>query len=1614
MTDTSGSAVTSELQPSGEQAAAAHPADADLIRGYFRRVAPEDQPRSADDIAQIVARHRKVADSRQPGQVRIRSYNPPAGSDGWGGTSTVIDIVNDDMPFLVDSVIGAITAAGITVHRVLHPILAVKRDPDGALLEVVGESLVHADHSDVLSESWMHLLIDRLTDTDRITGLEEQLRVALATVRTVVGDTPAMSAQAREAAAEIRTSAAAGASTSGGAPHSEIDEAADLLDWMASGNVIFLGHRRRATAPAGGTDGVATDGLGLLRPGASAAVAELSEADHGGADTGPLTITQHWFDTSVSRDPALSVSVTVRGPLATAVRHSFIVTLTPQARTGDITGIPVVRRRVQRVLAGLGAMRNSYSGQQAMEVLATYPRSELFWADEDQLAKVVSGQLQLASRRRLRVFLQRAPHGRFVSALVFLPRDRYTTRRRLAMQEVLLESLGGTDVRYTARIGDSLLAAVHFTIATDPAHVLEPDLDRLHRQLRDTVRSWEDRLVTAVVGGDEDLDTAEALSRYADAFDEAYKEDYAVADAVDDLARLDELDGDDDLALSVNPPPPGAPGDSRLKLYVAGASISLSRAMPVLQSLGVGVIDERPYEVRRSDGTPSHIYDFGILVDDAKQAHSSDLASAKQRFSEAFIASWRGRAEVDGFNALVLTAGLDWRQVSVLRAYAKYLRQIGSAYTQGYIEQVLGGHPVVAAHLAALFAARFDPAADEAHREERSAGLVEAISAELDAVTSLDADRIMRTYMQLIEATDRTNAYRVDDDGERRDALAFKIAPHRVPGVPKPVPAYEIWVYSPRVEGVHLRFGAVARGGLRWSDRPEDFRTEILGLVKAQEVKNAVIVPVGAKGGFVVKQPPAPTGDVGADREAAQAEGVACYRTFISSLLDVTDNRSGADVVPPPDVVRYDADDPYLVVAADKGTARFSDIANSVAIDYGFWLGDAFASGGSAGYDHKGMGITARGAWESVKHHFRELGVDTQNQDFTAVGIGDMSGDVFGNGMLRSEHIRLVAAFDHRHVFVDPDPDAATGFAERQRLFDLPRSSWADYDTSLISEGGGVWPRTAKSIPISPQMTRALGLAESVTALAPAELIRAVLLAPVDLLWNGGIGTYIKASTETNAQVGDKANDPVRVDGRELRVRVVGEGGNLGVTQLGRIEVAEAGGRINTDAIDNSAGVDTSDHEVNIKIALQPLLAAGALTEPDRNALLMEMTDEVAELVLADNKAQNRILGVSRLHADSMLSVHARQIAALTASGRLDRDLEFLPTPTEIEERMAAGDGLTSPELSVLVAYTKAMLAAEMLDSELPATPAFRQLLPAYFPTAMQERFADAIDAHPLAAEIVTTMAANEVVNRAGITYAFRLGEEIAASPTDAIRAFHVVSEVFDLRDLIGAINAADHTVPAACQDTMALLVRRLLDRASRWFLSQRPQPLDVGAEIDRYRDAVRALIPQIPTLLQGVERANVQADIDTLLAEGATRELAERVAYCLYSFSALDIVDVADSAGRDVEGVAALYYALSAHLDFDHLLTLVTNLQRGDRWHALARQALRDDFYRSMWMVTADVLSTTDSQGSATAKIEQWEEQNASRLARARATLAEITDAGVTDLAALSVAAREIRTVIR
>ncbi|WP_344133916.1 NAD-glutamate dehydrogenase [Saccharopolyspora halophila] len=1605
----------------------------ELLHAYYRHVPAEelvdDDP---TDLVGALKAHHELAGARVAGRPLVQVFNPTRETDGWQDQATVVQTVTDDMPYLVDSLIAELGRDGAEVLRIIHPIVVVRRDLAGELLEVIPGADPADPPADALAESWMFVEISQVSDPDRLATLHDDLAGVLNDVREVVEDTERMHNTARELADELEQ-------TPPPLPSEDARDGAGLLRWLADGHFTFLGYRhyevvREDDQPA--LQAVLASGLGVLRSDSVAArsltAGPGSQADALSKDL--LVLTQASAPSTVHRPvhPFYVGVKTFNADGEVTGEHRFLGLFTTTALHEDVLDIPFVERRVRDVIHRAGFPLESYSGQRMLEEIQSYPRTELFSTDFDTLQETITGVLALAGRRKIKPFLRRDSYGRFFSCLVYLPRDRYTTSSRLAMQEVLLDELGGTGLEYSTRVGESTLARVHFLVHTDPDHQVEPDLARIQRRLDEAIHTWDDQMVTEVdaeqSGGERSAGAlAEVTSQiglqFAGAFPEAYKEDFSAAQGLADLRRLEALEGPDDLDMSFYVPRDSSAGQRRFKIYVGGR-VTLSRVLPVLQSMGVEVVDERPYEmVLEHTGRKYWINDFGLRLESGL-LDSTDpklLDSLRQRFEDAFRAAWLGSAEVDRFNALVLRAGLDWRQASVLRAYAKYLRQVGIAYTQDYIEETILEHRATTIALVQLFEARFDPALADAERADRVGELTERVGALIDEVTSLDADRILRNYLSLILATLRTNHY-VEVADRSRPFLALKLEPREIPGLPEPRPQYEIFVYSPWVEGVHLRFGSVARGGLRWSDRRQDFRTEILGLVKAQAVKNAVIVPVGAKGGFVVKRPPTPTGDPALDRKASQEEGIACYRMFISGLLDLTDNLVAGEVEPPREVVRHDEDDTYLVVAADKGTATFSDIANEVAKSYGFWLDDAFASGGSVGYDHKAMGITAKGAWESVKRHFLEFDVDTQAQDFTVVGVGDMAGDVFGNGMLLSEHIRLVAAFNHMHVFIDPDPDPAVSFAERSRLFELPRSTWDDYDRTKISEGGGVWSRSLKSIPLNPRIRAALGIDESVEALSPPELIRKILLAPADLLWNGGIGTYVKASSEAHADVGDKANDPVRVDGADLRVKVVGEGGNLGLTQLGRIEFARAGGKVNTDALDNSAGVDCSDHEVNIKIMLDRLVSDGRLTGPQRNELLAEMTDEVGELVLGDNHRQNAVLGISRAHASSMLPVHARQVVELEQVSGLDRELEALPTKKQFRDLERSGAGLTSPELATLMAHVKLKLKQDVQASELPDTEAFGNRLPEYFPRPLRERYADAIPSHPLRREIITMMLVNEMVDGAGISYAYRLAEEIAASSTDAVRAFAVVTEVFDLHELWRHIDELNGEVSTAVADELVLESRRLLDRAARWMLTNRPQPLAIGAEIARFRPVVNELFPSVRGLLRGQAAAGVAEKVERWSGAGVPVDLAERVAVLLDTFALFDIREVAELAERDTgvsterspQESAEVYYALWEHLGFELMLQAVNSLERDNRWHALARLALRDDFYASLRAITIDVLRTSEPEDDAEEKIARWESANSSRLARANSSLEQIASSGRLDLATLSVAVRQLRSMVR
>ena len=1574
--------------------------DPDVRSGVERLIARLDAidlaEREARDVVGAAVAMRALAARRGRGETNVSVFTPTLSEHGWTSRRTIVDICTDDAPFLVDSVTSALAAQGLAVHLLLHPLVEVHRDDDGTLLEM--------DARGGALESWIHLEVDRVPTEEGRDALEERLLSVLADVHASVDDWSAMRRACLDLVTDLRTAPPATADPAAVGP------AVDFFSWLADDNFTFLGYREYSLETDDSGEDVLVpiphSGLGILRKPTTAVAHLRPEAQRTAREPRLLTITKANSRATVHRDVYLDyIGARMFDEAGEVIgERRFLGLFTSGAYAASVMTLPIAADKVRAVLDASGFAPMSHSGKDLLGILEQYPRDELFQDSVEHLLKVVTEVTRLNERRRARTFLRRDEFGRFVSVLVYLPKDRYNTPVRLRIEAVLREVFGAEQVDHATRVADSPLAQLHFVVRM-PRGTSLPDVAEHDLQLRlaDAVRGWDEGLVDALHHAHGDDEAARLLADYGQAFPAVYKETVTPDEAVGDVALLEQL-REQEFAVRLNVPEKDVPG-KRVLTLASREEYPLTRVLPVLTDLGVDVVDERPYTISLPDGTTWHVSDFGLTAEGVDRWTDPSWGAM---FEDAFSATWTGAAESDRLNTLVLHGGLVWRRIVILRAIAMYLRQAGSAFSVEYTENALVSNPGLAATLVRLFELRFDPSVEgdrDAQIESAEAELLEG----LDQVASLDDDRILRSFDGVIAATWRTNFYQPAADGTPKPWVSMKLDCARVPGLPKPLPMAEIWVYSPEVEGVHLRFGKVARGGLRWSDRREDFRTEVLGLVKAQMVKNAVIVPTGSKGGFFAKRLPAP-----GDRAAWLEAGKSAYRTFIRGLLDLTDNRVGSDVVPPADVVRHDGDDPYLVVAADKGTASFSDIANGISEEYGFWLADAFASGGSAGYDHKAMGITARGAWESVKRHFRELGLDTQTEDFTVVGIGDMSGDVFGNGMLRSRHIRLVAAFDHRHVFIDPNPDAESTFAERERLFSLPGSSWDDFDRSVISAGGGVYPLSTKSIAVTPEMAEALGLDPAVTKMTPMELKKAVLLAPVDLLWNGAIGTYIKASDESDAEVGDRGNDAVRVDGRELRLRVVGEGGNLGVTQRGRIEAASAGIRINTDAIDNSAGVGTSDREVNIKILLGILEREGRLDRPARNELLQSMTDEVAVQVLRDNYEQNVLLGNSRANAGVMLPVHERLMEWLEERDELDRELEFLPSRAKVADLIAGQQGLTRPEFAVLVAYAKLALKADLAATGLADDPWFERTLAEYFPAPIREAYADDLDAHPLRTEIIVNTVVNSMVNRGGITFAYRAADETGATSEDIARAYVAVREIFDLRGFVVAVEATDNVVSTDVQTDLYLTFRRLLDRATRWFVQHRPDGVDIGAEIELFRDPVAHLSSNVDTWLQGVDLERFESRTSELQAAGVPAELARRGAGLLDVLSLLDIAECARTRGWTIEDVAGLYFALSARLAFEQTLTKITALPQTDRWGSMARASMRDDLYAVMIELTATVAGQTEADAPE-ARIEAWLEQGGASTRRTvDEAIAAATAQDGSGLATLSVAVRRLRSLVR
>lgn len=1540
------------------------------------------------------------AQQREPGKAKVRAWTPQLPT---GATSpfSVIEIVTDDMPFLVDSVIAEITRSGRSIALVAHPLLAVTR-ADGELQQVHDRDVDEID-AGMSAESWMHIHVERDFVSDDLDPLVQGIERVLSDVRKAVHDWPLMRTRAIEISSEIRRSA----------PHGlnplHVDEAVALLDWLAQDSFTFIGYREYSLVTVDGHDAltpVPGTSLGILRdsePESSHGTILPAAARAKAREREMLVLTKANSRSTVHRPAYLDyVGVKVFDEAGEVVgERRFLGLYTARAYSDSVLEIPVLREKARATEELLGLIPGSHSAKDLEEFIDTYPRDELFQITIEQLAEIAKSVLLMQERRQTKLYLRNDPYDRFVSALVYFPRDRYTTSMRLKLEAILLEAFDGTRVDYTARVSESVLARIHYVVHVDPS-VETPHVDsgELERRLADATRSWEDNYQTLLI----EHDASQLIPIYATAFPESYKEDFDPETGVADTLAMANL-APDVLGLSLYAPVVSDSRALRFKVIRVGTAMPLTKILPILEKLGVDVIDEHPHEIKRVGLPSAWILDFGLVLPDG-EIH--EPATLFDRFEETFRAAWNGEIESDSFNSLVVTAGLTWRECVIIRSYARYMRQIGSTFGQDFIESVVLANSSVARQISSYFITRFEPDF-VGDRDEECVVANKQFEQALVDVPSLDHDRILRTLWEMISATVRTNFF-VDGslDVGSPLALAYKMETRRISEAPLPRPAFEIWVYSPEVEGVHLRFGKIARGGLRWSDRREDFRTEILGLVKAQEVKNAVIVPVGAKGGFFPKQLPDPT----SGRAEWMQAGISAYQKFIRTLLSVTDNIVKGDVVAPARVVRHDPDDTYLVVAADKGTATFSDIANHIAIDEGFWLADAFASGGSAGYDHKAMGITARGAWESVKRHFLEMGIDTQTQDFTVVGVGDMSGDVFGNGMLLSEHIRLLAAFDHRNIFIDPHPNPSTSFAERQRLFNLPTSSWEDYNSELISTGGGVFSRAAKSIALTPELREALDINVETNSLTPNQLINAILRAPAQLLWNGGIGTYVKASTQTNVEVGDKANDAIRINATDLRVQVVGEGGNLGMTQLGRVEAARKGVRLNTDAIDNSAGVDTSDHEVNIKILLAPSVERGNLTLPERDQLLRDMTQSVGEHVLRDNFDQNIVLSNARAVAPRLLTVHQRMIRELERLGVLDRAIEYLPDDEELNTRRIAGEGLTSPELAVLLAYSKIELTKTLNESSLGSDPWCDQLVLNYFPKELTEMYRNEILAHPLRSEIANTVIANKLVNIGGTTFVFRAIEETGATPVEVVMAALSAIEIFRIDSTWEWINQLPATVPVSAQTSLYLEIRRLLDRAVRWFLQNRGSGIDIAAEIDLYGSALKQYAPTVAGALKGHEADRFNRMLKDFTDLGAPAQLARRAADGLYVFSLLDITEISSKTQIPMPDVIDLYFSLSEEFEIDRLLIKISELPRGDRWTALARQAVRTDLYTVLAELTLRVIEATDP-GTVKDRLHQWESSRVEGIARTRSTLDEIFVSDDIDLATLSVALRVLRNLV-
>jgi glutamate dehydrogenase len=1534
-------------------------------------------------------------------QPKVSLINPKLDVEGWVCPHTVLVVQQTDMPFLVDSIRIELNRRNISIHLIKSTVFNVTRDAKFQLVDIVDAPNVEQLSS---KEAFVYLEINLLTHKAELEDITQSLLLVLAELSVVVRDFKPM-LEAVTAAAENLNHASKSVAVA------NVSESQDLLAWLRDSNFTFLGYSEYEFGEREGKKFLrekVDKRLGVFAyKGGEANFAETDDLNAGMArfhlTPQVLTFSKSSVRSRIHRF-AYSDYVVVKqfnelGDVIGEMR--FLGLYTSSVYTMMPSKIPLVRNKVSKVFERTGLSAHSHDGKTLKQILDTFPRDELFLSNSSELFDTVTAIARINERYMVRLFMRPDPFGKFVSCLVYIPRDVFTTQMRLRIQTVIGQAINSTECDFNTHFSESILARVHLVFKIDTRLPLNYSQEKLERQIREISRSWEDHLQGSLIESHGEEKAMTLLHEFRDAFSSSYKEHFESRTAVHDIASIGELATSDDIAMSFYQPVGAEPNIVRFKVFRKTKTIELSDIIPLLENLGLRVLSENPYAIQKKSDEVVWLHDFKLSY---SLPGMIDALRVKDIFQQAFSAVWHKQTVNDAFNKLVLSAELNWREVFVLRAYASYMHQTLFTFTEYYIASALVNQRDIARLLINLFITKFDPAfnSSETQRVENINQYRDAILTSLNSVSNLNEDRILRRFLALMDGSLRTNYFQLQADGNAKDYLSIKLSPRSIADIPEPRPLYEIYVYSLRVEGVHLRGGKVARGGLRWSDRLQDYRTEVLGLVKAQQVKNAVIVPNGAKGGFVCKQPPQMGG-----REAIQLEGIACYKIFVCGLLDLTDNLHEGKLVPPKNVVRYDEDDPYLVVAADKGTATFSDIANGISAEYNHWLGDAFASGGSQGYDHKGMGITARGAWISVMRHFREKNINIQQEDFTVVGIGDMAGDVFGNGMLLSQHICLVAAFNHLHIFIDPTPDAAQSFVERQRLFNTPKATWADYDSALISKGGGIFNRDAKTIAITPEMKQVFGIYED--NLAPTELMTSLLKAPVDLIWNGGIGTYVKSSNETHAEVGDKANDSLRVNGAELRAKVFGEGGNLGMTQRGRIEYALNGGACNTDFIDNAGGVDCSDHEVNVKILLNEVVSSGDLTSKQRNQLLASMTNNIADLVLKNNYRQTQAISIAEVESLARGAEYRRFMSTLESQKRLNRKLEFLPADDILLERQSHSLGLTRPELSILISYAKAVLKEDLAADNIADNAYVAKAVEGAFPEKIATEFPVPLYSHRLKREIAATQIANDMVNNMGISFAQRLTESTGASLGDVAKAYIAARDVYQMEQFILDLQALDHQLPAKTQYELMINMMRRVRRATRWFLRNRRSNIDPAVEVDFFGPAVASISAQLPVLLLGAQLEELQAQYQRLQESGVPQDLIVRASSASYLFSGFSVAEAARRSGRDIAAVTQLYFLLSDTLSLPWFANQIANLKVETFWQAMARESYMDDLESQLRSLTISLIECTNETTNMADLLESWSTQQSTLINRWKLMVNELQAASGTDFAVFSVALREL-----